>query len=770
MILNLFSGSIASAQIRIGAAPKPKPKPIPVCNGAWTGAITYSRFQEIKNNKTVDRVSARGQDTTNFELNYDYKANVAVMEAPEKNGQSRGLATMTSRLKSTEKVTANERNSCDRGKTWQTMSGTSLSITQTVGEGRDDANVNVGINTDGTYTVSVGLPQIKGMTGGSQSTTYSGQCTTKEGKTFTMPNAPTTVDGNSLTSDGTNRINPEDPYNISGSYTKTWQGVTETIKWNLRKCGGPLRITELKFEHPKFPDFTNWVEIDKIGGTVDGNMVKIKAKVLNASGDTRSAKIKMAEVHDQWNVKVPDENIGDGEMDVTLDPGEEKEVEMIWDSEGYAWFNDGRPRFNDHKIKAELIENGKKVDDKTEQLRIAPKPLVLVHGAWDDYRVWEPLYQNILTTTKGYEWKAYAVGDKVGEGTMLMGADGGHSASVYNNADQLTKYVKYAQTDRNAWHVDMVAHQMGGLVGRLYIHKSLPSPDGRPLVKNFVMLGTPNNGAPCVDVFLGKLGMLKDDLNAARELTSEEMQRFNQFVKNTNGTKFSALAGNPVPVICGGYEWNDSFITVKSAIHGVPDYAYTNDISRNMLDGRNFGNFVLPHLVSGPDGKYPLKVKSDKTGIDRFEFDKLVDKVLTGSIDSGKGGFYATYERAAYERQPQADMLEDNPQTFRHELKLAARQSTVIDVPVEAAQNFGVTFMAKPGLSVSLIDDRGTVVSKSTKDSPLAEFLFRMVYVRMAIKKGVWKLKIENTSDTELSFAGFGWSAKQLPANLPVAE
>ena len=39
---------------------------------------------------------------------------------------------------------------------------------------------------------------------------------------------------------------------------------------------------------------------------------------------------------------------------------------MVWDSSGYAWFDDGRPRLV-QRIKAELEENGKKIDEHDEE-------------------------------------------------------------------------------------------------------------------------------------------------------------------------------------------------------------------------------------------------------------------------------------------------------------------------------------------------------------------------------------------------------------------
>src|ERR1700749_4441695 len=110
-----------------------QPKRAQTCSAAWTGRVTYARTQSDSNSKTVPRVSGRGEDKTDFQLSYNYRATVAVVEAPEKNGSSVGKANINHKLTSSETVVAKESNSCDRGKTWQVMSGTSTSKTETQG-------------------------------------------------------------------------------------------------------------------------------------------------------------------------------------------------------------------------------------------------------------------------------------------------------------------------------------------------------------------------------------------------------------------------------------------------------------------------------------------------------------------------------------------------------------------------------------------------------------------------------------------------------------
>src|SRR6478735_3179250 len=89
------------------------------CSGAWTGTITYTRIQNQSDNKTVPRVSGRGKDTRDWQFNYNYSAQVAVIEDPSRPGQSIGRATINHSMTSVEKVEGVAENSCDRGKTFQ---------------------------------------------------------------------------------------------------------------------------------------------------------------------------------------------------------------------------------------------------------------------------------------------------------------------------------------------------------------------------------------------------------------------------------------------------------------------------------------------------------------------------------------------------------------------------------------------------------------------------------------------------------------------------
>ena len=763
------------------------------CAGGWSGVVTYKKTlkdslesDEPGIRKSIDRIKHKTS------RDYEYAGRAVVDGTDPKNPVVSTKVNFTDNDLNwgQEKVfdTCNARESGhwfiiesnDDRQTQAQISGSAESFNLSVDE------------TSGLYNFSMSFPDANGVYKREQHVRRSGHCQPKNNEPYDKSdNEPTKIEGASFSIDS-QKIDPKNPDTLTG--TKIWgddgTGAVRTfifqVSWRFTRCPQKLLITDLRFEHPKFPVFEDWKEIEETKGTIDGNKIKVKATVLNLSAETKYADLKIAETYkgDKYNYARADEILPEGEISLRLEAGEEREVELVWDSEGQSWFDDGRPHLF-HRIKAELSENSQKKDEMEKPLNIAPKPLVLVHGIYSDYKIWEPLYQNLLTANHSYQWKAYAVGADTQYGEMRMGKWNGTDAgfkSVYDNADQLAKYVKHAQESSNAWHVDMVAHSTGGLVARLYLHKLMPNvPDARPQVKHLVMLGTPNGGVACADVFVGKLGMFKTE-RSLRELTNDEMLNFNKYVVNTGGTKLSALAGNPVPVICGGLEWNDGFVTVKSAHYGVADTGQSNDLNPQLVDGKNFGNFVKPHLVTGPKKTYPYPVKNDPTDWKRWQIDNRDYDVNNSLFSPRSNEFLQTENRAEYysasvsedysvarKGGPNAENIEnyalisgETDQTFSKEIKLAPRQTLEVEIPLESAPNFGVTFMANPGVSVSLLNDKGILISRNLKDSPMANLMFRMIMTNKPVTKSVWKLKLENTTDAEQTFAGFGWSMQKI--------
>ena len=484
----------------------------------------------------------------------------------------------------------------------------------------------------GTYSFSLAFPDALGRYKRGEHVRRSGHCQAQNNEPFDRTTEQETRVAGASVSIAGEKLDPQQPDQISGS--KVWgddgkgtvRSFIYTATWRFTRCPSDLLITGLKFEHPDFPDFDKWKEIDDMVGTIDGNRVKIRATVLNLSSEAKYASVKIKEEFESIGAGYkppPDIELTDGQFAIKLEPGEEREVEMIWDTEGRSW-TDGGSEQRLHYLKAEAWDGDKRTDTRQKDLYIYPKPLVLVHGLWSSAEAWIPTYQNLLGGY-GSSWKAYPVGEKPEHGKLNTGGtflSTDKTNSLYENADELEKYIRYAQDDANAWHVDLVAHSMGGLISRLYIHRQMPNmPDNRPQVKHLIMLGTPNAGSQCADTIDLKFRLFGDRVQAIKDLKPENVAVLNQYVRARKGVKFSALAGNVIPLMCGGYMWNDGVVSVESAIYGISDHAYAIEIHTNLTNSKWFQRFVKPHIVTGPKGTYPLPVISDPNDMGRWKND-----------------------------------------------------------------------------------------------------------------------------------------------------
>ena len=697
------------------------------CSSGWAGTIQYSRNQSNSNAKTEQRVTGKGTETTNWSMTYDYVAQVSVRPAAEAD-DSIGKATISLTSVSTETKSAQDRYICPHERTPRAMSGSFISKTETRGNGAGlEADVHVGLDSDGTYRVSVGLPDIQGTVSGSNSSSYSGQCTPKQGVNQSIADVPTTITGYTFSSSGQDRVLTSDPDRLSGSYSASAYGVTETLKWNLRRCGGALRLVDVKFEDMRFPTWEAWQEISEQKGTIDGNIVRVTATVANDGPDEKSATIKFRETYkgDKRDSAKPDSLLN--ELSVLVPAGEQREVSFKWDSSGYAWYDDGRPRLV-QRIRTELEDAGKKVDDKTQNLKVAPKPLVLVHGLWSTWNAWEA-WQNILTTSHSYDWKAFPVGEKPEHGRMRTGeklANTEPTNTIAQNAVELGLYVKYAQQDRNAWHVDIVAHSMGGLISRRYIHATMPTyPDGKPQVAHLVMLGTPNMGSRCADIISAPLETAGRSMDALRELRPSVVAQFNAVHTERKGVEFSVLAGNPLPAVCYMYDENDSVVTVPSATWAIADTEQQSVLHTDMATAEVFSSFAKPRLAIGPARQKPIKLSA----LDATAF----------SLDAAE----------------QTDAFTPD---FSKIVKLAPGQTLNVELPVKTASDFGMTFIAASRVSASVSDDHGAIVGENLKDMPAAGQLFRSIYAKRAVAAGTWTLMLRNDEPAEQEVVLSTWS------------
>lgn len=708
------------------------------CTRGWAGTVEYSRHQANSDSKTVARVSGKGTETTNSSMTYDYAAQIAVRPAPEAD-YSLGRANISLSSVATETINSNDRMICPHERTMRQMSGSFVSKTQTRANASDlDAGVDITMDSDGRYTVSVRLPEVKGSVSGSNSASFSGQCKPREATSHRIADMPTTVDAMRFSSSGEDRVYPTDLDRLSGGHSVTSYGVTESLRWSLRRCGGALRLVDIKFEDMRFPTWEAWQEITEQVGTIDGNIVRLKAVIANDGPDERAATVKFRDTYkgDKWDGARPDGLLG--EVSVSVPPGEQREVEYRWDSSGYAWFDDGRPRLV-QRIKAEVEDRGKKVDDMTRNLKVAPKPLVLVHGLWSNWKAWQT-WQNILTTSHSYDWKAFPVGEKPEHGRMNTGEEMGNfgpTNTIAQNAIELGNYVRYAQKDRNAWHVDLVAHSMGGLISRRYIHATMPTyPDGKPQVSHLVMLGTPNRGSSCADLMSIPLELAGRPMEALRELRPLNVLRFNAETVDRKGVPFSVLAGNPLPPVCRMLTRSDGVVAEPSAKWMIADNETHAVLHTSMTQTGPFSTFVKPRIALGPG-----------------------EQAASGSQTASSAGSARAPARLMLigAEGPEEETGSTTPD-YSKILLIAPGQTLTVAIPVEEARNFGLTFVAANSVSATLIDDRGEVVASNRSDTPEANQIFRSIFVDRATSKGSWKLTLESKDRADREVILSTWS------------
>jgi len=163
-----------------------------------------------------------------------------------------------------------------------------------------------------------------------------------------------------------------------------------------------------------------------------------------------------------------------------------------------------------------------------------------------------------------------------------------------------------------AWHVDLVAHSMGGLISRQYIDSLMPPapPDNKPVVSHLVMLGTPNEGSPCAYLLAAAEGPLVSI--PTLQLEPSFASSFNQTVTERNGVPFSILAGDINVTTCGGPD-GDSVVPLPSALWTISDHTVVTGLLHTEMTDSSlvFTSWVLPHLAIGPSGSNTLPVLGD---------------------------------------------------------------------------------------------------------------------------------------------------------------
>lgn len=291
----------------------------------------------------------------------------------------------------------------------------------------------------------------------------------------------------------------------------------------------------------------------------DGNFVFITVAISRFGGDTDETYTVIIE-EDFGLGSAPFPGLPDpfNKASVVVAPDDTELLTFIWDTDGESW--DGTtPDYIKNLLFAISTDNGDTFDTFLfDSLPIFPRPVVMLHGLWGDAAQWDS-YKTFFEDAS--YWSAHAVGDGLYGGVLDRGSltDStliGTLADIRANAAATSGYIENMRNDLEAVHVDLVGHFDGGLIGRYYVQNLMPaavSLDSSPVVRNLVMLGTPNEGHR----YLGLLGLAmyldQQSLNPAPQaempMNLLELQpsfikdMFNKQIVDEGDTVFSAMAG-----------------------------------------------------------------------------------------------------------------------------------------------------------------------------------------------------------------------------------
>ena len=481
---------------------------------------------------------------------------------------------------------------------------------------------------------------------------------------------------------------------------------TATLSWTFTPGAAPtLTVAEIDLEQKAYPS-GDWQTVPDTG-TYDGNLVRMTAKIRNDSDTYQSATVRF---------KDRDGNLlPGGEITRSFPPALTIPVAYEWNSDGQAWKADGTPA-TQHRVEVWVVNSTRVFDFQNKDFKVRPRPVILVHGVNSNAAAWDS-YPSYLHTVNP-DWDSFAV-DNMSTGSLSFSDPNLVTNSISQNAWLMAAFVEKVRSEHSAWHVDIVAHSMGGLISREYIQNLMPQvPENGPVARHLVMLGTPNLGSDCASLVSAALGASPEDifssatpdLIALYELTPYSVSLFNDRVQNRRGVQFSTLAGIPYAqrMWCGIEVGPNDGVVAKTSAFAIPAVQGTSPNIHTSLEKNpgDFNTFVRPQLTVG---SAPLVSRPDVAAT----------RTLTATVE------------------PQLLYAGSAP--------LAANGTLTLPIALADGNRLSVSIYAPPEVGAALRSPAGLAVDSIAAGSAAAQPFIRALNADSPAA-GTWTLQLTNTA------------------------
>ena len=294
---------------------------------------------------------------------------------------------------------------------------------------------------------------------------------------------------------------------------------------------------------------------------------------------------------------------------------------------GWFWGADGKAQ----PTRTIRVVSALTKEPVTTEIRVAPRPVVMVHGFMSAAATWES-YSKASGFLAPLGLTGFAVGDGKAEGVMNTGDTSkptGRTNTLAENAAVLGRYIAGVKAATKAEMVDIVAHSMGGLISRYYIDRLMPQRD----VAQLVMLGSPHGGSDCS----GLPSALGFYAPASLELRPAYLREvFNKQITHRRGVPFFMLAGNPIvesfKAPCTGVP-SDVVVAKESASAITGPIVELPILHTDMTKSEEvFQKFVRGHLQKQP-GEFPSE--SDPPSATNSTEPVQFTQVFKGRVNAG---------------------------------------------------------------------------------------------------------------------------------------